>query len=116
MGSRQANSRYSGEDDDNGIELNQNIQNADPEEIATEATEAMRVTTITDLNDHCLERIFMHLDLQSLFDVANANKWLKISAASAYGRKFGTNPVNLCSLQLVCRLFICLTSTFVLPV
>lgn len=55
------------------------------------------ITKITDLNQFCLEKIFMLLDVESLFNVANANKWLEHSAASVYGRRFNRNPVNLCS-------------------
>lgn len=54
-------------------------------------------TKITDLNQFCLEKIFMMLDVESLFNVANANKWLEQSAASVYGRRFNKSPVNLCS-------------------
>lgn len=63
-----------------------NVENAEP-------------TKITDLNEYCLEKIFMHLDVESLFSVANSNKWLQDSAASVYGRKFSKNPVNLCSIR-----------------
>ena len=38
-------------------------------------------TTITDLNEYCLEKIFTHLDVESLFYVANSKKWLQNSAA-----------------------------------
>lgn len=54
-------------------------------------------TKITDLNQFCLEKIFMQLDVESLFSVATANKWLEHSAASVYGRRFSKSPVNLCS-------------------
>lgn len=53
-------------------------------------------TKITDLNQFCLEKIFMLLDVESLFNVANANKWLEHSAASVYGRRFSKNAVNVC--------------------
>lgn len=56
-------------------------------------------TKITDLNEYCLEKIFMHLDVESLFSVANSNKWLQYSASSVYGRKFSKSPVNLCSIR-----------------
>lgn len=82
--------------DDN---LTETTQKVDLVESSFEAAQSTITTKITDLNDHCLEKIFMHLDVECLFNVANANKWLRPSAAMVYGQKFGKNPVNLCSIR-----------------
>lgn len=52
-------------------------------------------TKIIDLNDQCLEKIFKCLDLQSLFNVAIANEWLRPAAGYVYKRKYGTRSVSL---------------------
>lgn len=48
---------------------------------------------IIDLNDDCLEKIFGHLNLRQLFNVAVSNEWLRPAACSVYHRKFGTKTV-----------------------
>lgn len=48
---------------------------------------------ITDLDDDCLEKIFKHLSLRSLFNVAVANEWLRPAANIVYKRKFGMKQV-----------------------
>lgn len=49
-------------------------------------------TKMIDLDDDCLERIFHHLDLISLFNVAVANEWMRPAARSVYKRPFGHKP------------------------
>lgn len=44
---------------------------------------------ITDLDDICLEKVFDHLDLISLFNVAVANQSLRSAARQIYKRRFG---------------------------
>lgn len=44
---------------------------------------------ITDLNEICLEKIFRHLDLTSLFNVAIANEWLRPAAREIYQHRYG---------------------------
>lgn len=56
-------------------------------------------TKITDLNDDCLAKIFGHLNLRSLFNVAVANKWLRPAAGIIYKRKFGDKEVCLQYIQ-----------------
>lgn len=48
---------------------------------------------ITDLNDYCLEKIFVRLDFHNLFNVAMANEWLRPAARFLYKRKFGNKTV-----------------------
>ena len=36
-------------------------------------------TNITDVNQYCLEQIFMHLNLEDLVNVADSNKYLKLA-------------------------------------
>lgn len=50
---------------------------------------------ITDLNDHCLEKIFEHLNFQSLFNVAIANEYQRPAAALMYKRRFRLFQVEL---------------------
>lgn len=57
--------------------------------------EPMVPTEITDLNDDCLVKVFSYLDLQSLFNVAIANEWLRPAAADVYKRRFGEKWVVL---------------------
>lgn len=45
-------------------------------------------TKIIDLNDDCLIKIFGHLDLQNLFNVAVANEFLRPAAYAVYKREF----------------------------
>lgn len=52
-------------------------------------------TKIIDLNDDCLIKIFNHLDLQNLFNVAVANEFLRPAAAIVYKRKFGVKMVEI---------------------
>lgn len=47
-------------------------------------------------NSDCLERIFMHLDIKTLLNVAHANKFFQTSAAAIFKRKFGTKSILLC--------------------
>lgn len=54
---------------------------------------------ITDLDDYCLEKIFTHLDVPSLFNVAASNAWLRPAAQYIYKRKFGECMVSLTALK-----------------
>lgn len=49
---------------------------------------------IIDLNDDCLQKIFGHLDLHSLFSVAVSNEYLRPAANSVYKRKFNNRIIN----------------------
>lgn len=62
---------------------------------------------IIDLDDDCLAKIFDHLNLQSLFNVALANAWLRSAANDVYTRKFNQKEVRFCidSSQRNKRLF-----------
>lgn len=53
------------------------------------------VTNITDINFDCLEVIFKHLSLSDLLNIADANKFLGITAAQAYIDRFGMKNVVL---------------------
>lgn len=50
---------------------------------------------IIDLNDLCLEKIFDHLNFQSLFNVAIANEFLRPAAARVYKRRFGRFHIRI---------------------
>lgn len=55
----------------------------------------VKTTKIIDLNDDCLVQIFNHLSLESLFNVAIANEWLRPAAGIVYNRKFGKKRVGI---------------------
>lgn len=55
--------------------------------------------TITDLDYNCLERLFVRLDLPSLFSVAAANAYLRSTAQYVYKRKFGQRMVFLTAVE-----------------
>lgn len=50
---------------------------------------------IIDLKNDCLAKIFGYLNLQSLFNVARANEWLRPAAASVYDRKYGDIKISI---------------------
>lgn len=68
-----------------------------------------RSTKIIDLNDDCLMKIFDHLDLSNLFNVAVSNEWLRTAARSVYRRKIGPICVTFDAISyshcsaLVCK-------------
>lgn len=52
-------------------------------------------TKIIDLDDDCLVKCFIPLDLPSLFAVSVANEWLRSSAGFVYKQKFGVKKVQI---------------------
>lgn len=50
---------------------------------------------ITDLVDDCLVKIFEHLDVCNLFNVAVANEWLRPAVGAVYKRKFGVMEIRI---------------------
>lgn len=56
-------------------------------------------TKIIDLNDDCLVKLFAHLDLQSMLNVAIASEYLRPAAREVYKSKFGKREVNLFILK-----------------
>lgn len=56
---------------------------------------AVPTTKIVDLNDDCLKKIFGYLNLQSLFNVAIANKWLRPAARAVHSRKYAAKPIRI---------------------
>lgn len=55
---------------------------------------------LTDLNQFCLEHIFAYLDLESLLNVADANKELKIATYMPFVQNFGGKSVHIgCQLR-----------------
>lgn len=52
-------------------------------------------TKIIALNEDSLEKIFNRLDLQSLFNVAIANEWLRPVAGKIYNQKFRARTVHV---------------------
>lgn len=67
---------------------------------STEVTESVPSTTITDLNDQCLEIIFKRLTVQELLNVAVANKWLNISAGPVFRQMYGQKMIQLTSIAI----------------
>lgn len=108
MGQEQKKMKLSDTEDDldNGSISTESKPNAAIDETA------IKTTKITDLNQFCLEKIFMQLDIESLFNVANANKWLELSAASVYGRRFRNSQVNVCSKR-TCKQTVYMFSEYV---
>lgn len=45
---------------------------------------------LNDINDECLEKVFMHLSLDDLLAIAHTNKKLKTAANMAFVNKFGS--------------------------
>lgn len=66
-------------------------------------------TKLTDVNDDCLEKIFMHFDLDDFLNIAHANKELKTGADLAFSRKFGKTQfvINNRTLKTSFRLLRC---------
>lgn len=60
---------------------------------------------IIGLNDDCLIKIFNHLNLLNLFNVAIANEWLRPAAAYVYKRKFGTKRVIINGCDFICHVY-----------
>lgn len=52
-------------------------------------------TQLTDINDDCLETIFMYLDFDDFINIAHTNKLLKPAADTAFSRKFGWKWIDL---------------------
>lgn len=50
---------------------------------------------ISDVNDDCLEKIFMELDLKDLLSVADSSKKLKTAAEMAFKSKYGKRNVEI---------------------
>lgn len=70
---------------------------------AAAANETAPPTKITDLDDDCLEKIFMLLDLENLLNVTLSNKWLGPAANVVYRSKFGECKVCVHSVHFVRR-------------
>lgn len=64
------------------------------EQLESPSEPAKSTTKINDLNDDCLAKIFMYLDLQNLFNVSIANEWLRPAAGVVYKRKFGAKKIE----------------------
>lgn len=63
--------------------------------LTTTETTITSPTKITDLNDDCLAKCFVYLNLPSLFAVSVSNEWLRPAANFVYKRKFGTKKVQI---------------------
>lgn len=58
--------------------------------------EADKTTSITDVCYDCLERIFNHLDLESLLMVARTCNRLQVEAAEKFASQYGRKLISLC--------------------
>lgn len=52
-------------------------------------------TKITDINQFCLEQIFIHLNLEDLMNVADANKCLRLAIYMPFIRNFGRKLIRI---------------------
>lgn len=73
-------------DEENGHQLKQQKTDASN---TIEMESITFQTKLTDVNNDCLEKIFMHLSLVDLLNIAHTNKALKTAAEMAFARKFG---------------------------
>lgn len=54
-------------------------------------------TKLTEVNEDCLETIFLNLNLNDFLNIAHPNKELKTAADMAFTRKFGRKRFDLLS-------------------
>lgn len=52
-------------------------------------------TKITDINQFCLEHIFIHLDLEDLLNLSDANKYLKLATYMPFTRNFAVKTIKI---------------------
>lgn len=58
---------------------------------------------ITDINQFCLEHVFMYLDLADLLNVAHANKYLGLATISPFAQKYGQKQFKIQQITYYCR-------------
>lgn len=56
-------------------------------------------TKITDINQYCLELIFINLNLEDLLNVADANKYLKFATYVPFARKYAGKLVKIVRME-----------------
>lgn len=61
-----------------------------------------RTTNILDLNDDCLLKIFENLNIEALFNVAIANKCLRLAAVKVCKQKTRGRRIVLCQIEDFC--------------
>lgn len=57
-------------------------------------------TTITDVNNDCLERIFEKISVWDLLNIVESNSWLNEAACSVFKRKYGNKKVKLQDVRI----------------
>ena len=75
-------------------------QQSEPVAIINESTTTTTTTTtattkLTDINDDCLEHIFLYLSIEDLVNIAYTSKTLKPAAELAFSRNFGTKRMDI---------------------
>lgn len=75
------------------LEHKENLPSKRPTEDSSPAEESAQLSKIIDLDDVCLDKIFMPLNIKDLFSVAVGNEWLRPAANFVYKRKFGDKKV-----------------------
>lgn len=60
-----------------------------------ENADSINHTKITDVNQLCLELIFIHLDLEDLLSVANANKQLKYATYMPFAHNYAGKSIGV---------------------
>lgn len=76
---------------------------SEPKDIDEFNATTTTTTILTDLNDDCLEHIFLYLTLEDLLNIVHTNKQLKPAADLAFARNFGRGKfVHLKSSNYLC--------------
>lgn len=79
-------------DEENEKQLNQ--QKSESTSMAVIETESITFQTkLTDINDDCLEKVFMHLSLDVLLNILHTNTQLKPAADMAFAQKFAKQDI-----------------------
>ncbi|XP_055317512.1 uncharacterized protein LOC129576421 [Sitodiplosis mosellana] len=61
--------------------------------------EMVTKTKLSDINIDCQERVFKHLDLLDLLNIADSSKQFKTAADLVFAKKFGNERVNVVYIQ-----------------
>lgn len=80
---------------------NHNGKHRKSQRVSSPDKPSVHATKIIDLNDDCLMKIFGYLDVQSVFNVAVANEWLRPAAGELYKRKFGRIMVQIEGCEII---------------
>lgn len=68
--------------------------------------QSKKSVNIVDVNQFCLEEIFMYLDLEDLLNVANASKYLRPATMTPFTRSHGDKWIDLRHIDKNQKLFV----------